>query len=94
MFYRNCSIYDATPISRCPRVHHFIGQESKMQYAITLSNAAQERYTRKLDVHYDAVGGSSTSTVLTDPLTDPDEILPEKWSDSISSWRPVEFGDI
>ena len=39
---------------------------------------------------YDAVGGSSTCTVLTDPY----EILPEKWSDSISSWPPVEFGDI
>ena len=90
MFYRNSSIYDATPIIRCPRVRHFIGQESEMQYAITFSKVVQERYTRKLDVLYDAVGGSSTCTVLTDP----DEILPEKWRDSISSWPPVEFRDI
>ena len=54
-----------------------------------MSKADQERYTRKLGVLYDAVG-DSTCTVLTDPY----EILPEKWSDSISSWPPVEFGDI
>ena len=61
-----------------------------MQYAKSLSKADQERYTRKLEVLYDAVGGSSTCTTLTDPY----EILREKWSDSISSWPPVEFGDI
>ena len=55
MFYRNCSIYDATPISRCPSVRHFIRQESKMQYVKT-SKADQERYTRKLRVLYYAVG--------------------------------------
>ena len=79
MFCRICSIYDATPISRYPSVRHFIRQKSKMQ-AITLSRADQERHTRKLGVLYDAVGGSSACSVLTDP----DEILPEKWSDSIS----------
>ena len=54
-----------------------------------LSKADQERYTGKLGVLYDAVG-DSTCTVLTDPY----QIHPEKWSDSISSWPPIEFGDI
>ena len=79
MLYCNCSIYDATPISRCPRIRYFIRQESKMQIAITLSKAHQECYARKLGVLYDAVGASSTGTALTDM----GEILPEKWTDTL-----------
>ena len=90
MFYRKCTVYYATPISRCPCVRHFIWQKSIMQYAITLSKPDQERSTKNLGILYDAVGERSTCTVLSDP----DEILLEKWSDSISSWPLVKFGDI
>ena len=81
MFYRKCSIFDATPISRCPRVRHFIRQKSKMQYAITLSKSDQERSTRKLGVIFDAVGGSTTCT----GLSGPDEV-----PGRLSSWRYLD----
>ena len=58
-----------------------------MQYVKTLSKVDRERYTRKLQVFYGAVGDSGVRT-------DPYEILQEKWSASVSSWRPVEFGDM
>ena len=84
MLYRNHSIYDTTPITYCPRVRHFLRQDGKMQYVKTLSKVDRERYTRKLQVFYGAVGDSGVRT-------DPYEILQEKWSASVSSWRPVEL---
>ena len=58
-----------------------------MQYVKTLSKADRERYTKNLEVFYGAVGDSGVRT-------ESYEILQEKRSASVSSWPPVEFGDI
>ena len=58
-----------------------------MPYVKTLSKADRERYTRKLEVLYGAVGDHGIRTDLY-------EILQKKWSNSVSLWLPVEFGDI
>ena len=55
-----------------------------MEYGKNLAIPEKERYLRRLEVLY----GNSSSVV------DPYEIPEERWSDDISLWPPVEFGDM